>query len=124
MTPDFFYNFAKESMEKNGYVVLPLEELNEVRNSKFPENHIIAAKFVVNTNSLLIVRGDYKSISVPIFNIPLFGVSEQPDFHILSIEDLGLTLVVDNKVNLDSGILFDAADDKFYNKFSKRIKTP
>ena len=75
MTPDFFYSFAKESMEKNGYVVLPLEELNEVRNSFSPENHIIAAKFVASTNSLLLVRGDYKTISVPIFNIPLVGIN-------------------------------------------------
>jgi hypothetical protein len=119
-TQDFFYNFAKESMEKNGYVILSLEELNEIRNSAFPENHIIAAKFASSTNSLLLVRGDYKTVNVPIFNIPLIGLTAPPNFNILRIEDLGLTLVIDNSLKLDSTVLFDAIDDRFLERIAKK----
>lgn len=94
-------------MEKNGYVVLQREEIEEIRKSSCPENHVVAAKYSTKTRSLLIVRGDYKTINIPTFNIPLLGSAStsEPDWSKFTIEDLGLTLVFDNSLRVESTTL-------------------
>jgi len=104
MKAEHFYNFAKEAMEKNGYVVLQREEIEEIRKSACPENHVVAAKYSTKTGSVLIVRGDYKTINVPTYNIPVLGSVSEPDWSKFTIEDLGLTLVFDG-FRVDSTIL-------------------
>lgn len=99
-----FHDFAKEIMERNGYVVLHRSEIDEVRRSKFPENHIIAAKYVDRTKCLLIIRGDYKTINVPVFNIPFLDFDASLDVSQFKLEDLGLTLRFGD-VSLNSEIL-------------------
>lgn len=101
-----FHDFAKEIMERNGYVVLHRSEIDEVRTSLYPENHIIAAKYVDRLNSLLIIRGDYKTINVPVFNIPLIGndIATSIDFSQIKLEDLGLTIRFGD-ISLNSQIL-------------------
>lgn len=118
---EFFYNFAKESMEKNGYIVLPLEDINEIRGSKQPDNHIIAIKYVAKTYSLLVVKGDYKTISVPTFNVPLLGRSSPPDFSKVKLEDLGLTVVFED-YSVDSSVLLEGEDTKFLARLKKSRK--
>ena len=75
----------------NGYAVIPMEEVVEIRSSAFPDNHIIAAKFVAKTNSVLMIRGDFKTVFLPTYNFPILGES-MPDFLDLKIEDFGLIL--------------------------------
>lgn len=121
LRPEFFYNFAKESMEKNGYVVLPLEELTEIRNSTHPDNHIIAIKFVAKNSSLLIVKGDYKTISVPTYNVPILGITKQPNFSKIGLEDLGLTVRIDG-AKIDAAILMEGEDPQFLERFKQGWK--
>jgi len=121
MKPEFFYDFAKKSMEKNGYVVLPLDDITDIRNSKQPDNHIIAAKFVESTNSYLVVRGNYQTINIPTFNIPLVGLVNPPNFASFEIEDLGLTFVIDSVLSLESLTLFEGEDSTMIrDRFKKR----
>lgn len=116
----FFYNFAKESMERNGYVVLALRDIDEVSNSKVPSNHIVAIKFVSKTNSLLIVDGDYRTLSVPVFNVPLIGCESPPDFSKITLEDLGLTVIFGSeKYKVDAHVLFAAEDPTFLDRLKK-----
>lgn len=119
--PEFFYNFAKESMEKNGYVVLPLEDITEIRSSKQPDNHVIAIKHVAKTYSLLIVKGDYRTISVPTFHVPLLGRSSPPDFSKIKLQDLGLTVVFED-YSVDASVLLEGEDAAFLGRLKKSKK--
>lgn len=83
---------ALEAMERSGYVVLPREELQEVRSSTSPENHVVAVKYNDKTNKVILIRGDLKTIAMPTFNFPVLDLENQPDFTRLELEDFGLTL--------------------------------
>lgn len=91
MSSNDFQSFVKEVMEKNGYVVLCREDIEEIQKSAFPENHIIAMKYADKHKSLIIIRGDYKTIKVPTYNIPILS-AKTPDFSRFKLEDLGLTI--------------------------------
>lgn len=117
----FFYNFAKESMEQNGYVVLPLEEITEISRSRRPDNHIVAIKYSQKTDSLLVVDGDYRTINVPTYNLPTIGLEGPIDFSEIRLLDLGLTVAFGkDSYCIDSHVLFAAEDPAFLAKPLKK----
>jgi len=79
-----------ELLANNGYAVLTPEEVEEIRNSAVPTNHIVAVKWIPKQSKVIMIRGDLKTIYFPTYNFPV--LDKLPDFSQLTILDFGLTL--------------------------------